>query len=326
MPTLAEVRAKKDAKGPGEDEAAPPEETAAPPAVTEQQELVPRASLADVDDTLNVVFYGDGGSGKTTDLATMAHLGKILMINAESGIKAQALRKLSIPVENIEIINEPTFPMLDTLFWELKSDLEKGACEYVGVCWDSLTEITKTVLTAQIARRVAKAERTGRGSADPYFTDISDYGVMTEQMRTLVRRYRDLPIHWAASALERRDTDDDGKVIYRPALTPAFSTDVYGYADMVIHTEVFEGKTGDDDIYTGLTRPVGKYKAKDRFGALPRRMADPTFLRIIGYVSGQLAEDTDATQIEAKRKLAPADPADPGDKTNSSTTTDKGSN
>lgn len=271
---------------------------------------VSRASLADQADVFNGLFYGDGGTGKTTDLAAMAHQGKILMINAEVGIKARALRQRGIPLENITVVPDPnsgqeiSYDLLESLFWELKSDLATGNSEYVGTAWDSLTEIAKKITTQNIRRRVRRSLSTGRGNTDPFLTDISDFGYMTEQLRGLVRSYRDLPIHFGASALERRDTDDDGKVIYRPALTPALSGDVYGYVDFVIHTEVYEDPAGgDDDIYLGLTRPVGKYKAKDRLGLLPKRLADPTWDRVFSYLVEELDDETDPVQTETRSRL-----------------------
>lgn len=312
MASLAEVRAAQAAKAgtaPAADSPEPDGDVPAP-TLAPVTDGVSRSTLADQEDWFNGLYYGDGGTGKTTDLAAMAHQGKILMINAETGIKARALRARGIPIENIEVVPDPrsgqeiTYELLDSLFWELKADLETGRSEYVGTAWDSLTEIAKKVTTAVIRKRVDRATRTGRGNTDPFLTDISDFGYMTEMMRNLIRAYRDLPCHFGASALERRDTDDDGRVIYRPALTPALSGDVYGYVDFVIHTElVADPSGGDDDIYLGLCRPIGKYRAKDRLGLLPKRLADPTWDRVYSYCTEELDPSIDPVQSETKDRL-----------------------
>lgn len=312
MPTVAEVKAAA-AKKSGSKKATPapaPEE----PQEAAVQEALPRRSggrttLADTDEFVNELYYGDGGSGKTTDLASMANLGPIVMINAESGIKRRPLVQLGINADNIQLVpdvGEPlTYQLLEDLFFELRTEVENGSI--VGVAWDSLTEIHKVLLRDVVDKRIDKAERTGKGDTDPFFTDRSDYGVMTEQLRMLIRRYRDLPCHFAASALERRDIDDDGVVTYRPALTPALQTDVYGYMDVVCHTTVEEIDDDDErDLFTGIFRPAGKYRAKDRFGAMPHRMVDPTFQRVVAYVNDELEVDTDPVQLEARKRLEAA--------------------
>ncbi len=315
MPKLAERPA--PAGKPDE----PPEDAVEPMLVSDPSGAtnpVTRATLADQTDDANILWYGEGGSGKTSDIATMANLGKIILINAEQGIKRRPLIKLGVNVANIEVVPDPnsgeplTYDLLDRLLWELKSDLETGTSEYVGVGWDSITEISKVVLSRLSAKRAAKAARTGKGSSDPFFTDLDDYRGMAEMMRPMVRHYRDLPCHFAASALERRDVDqDDGGVKYGPQLSPALAGDVFGYMDQVIHTEVREDPDGgDDDIYLGLTRPIGKYRAKDRLKALPRLMAEPTFERVIGYVTETIDYDNDPVQAEAKERLRTPVPTD----------------
>lgn len=271
---------------------------------------VTRATLADQEDWLNTLWYGDGGTGKTSHLASAANQGKLILINAETGIKKRPLIKLGVNVANIVVVPDPasgedlTYDLLDRLFWELKSDLESGHSEYVGVGWDSITEISKVVLSRISAKRAEKSVRTGKGSTDPFFTDLDDYRGMSEMMRPMVRHYRDLPCHFLATALERRDVDEeDSRVKYGPALSPALGGDVFGYVDQVIHTTVEEDPDGgDDDIFLGLTRPIGKYRAKDRLKSLPRLMAEPTFERIYGYVTETIEYDNDPVQAEAKAR------------------------
>lgn len=314
MVTVAEAKAAAAKKKSSPTKAAPAKvtpiraEPAPEPEVAEQPAIPKgrRTTLADLDETVNILYYGDGGTGKTTDLASMANLGKVVMVNAESGIKAKPLRKLGIKTENIEVVPGPgealTFNLLEDLFWELTAELAANPGSLVGVCWDSITEIYKVLLKNVVDHRVEKANRTGKGSSDPFFTDRQDWGIMIEQIRVLVRRYRDLPVHFGASALERRDVDDDGKVIYRPSLTPALQTDVYGYMDMVCHTEVRE--LDPTDLFIGTFRPVGKFRAKDRFSAAPHRLVEPTFQRVLGYVMEDLEEGTDPVMEDARKRLA----------------------
>jgi hypothetical protein len=258
--------------------------------------------LDEATEFVNILYSGDGGSGKTTDIAAMAHLGKILLVNAESGVKARALRRVGIPTENIMVRpdvqagEQLSYEMLEGLFWELKSDLENDPESWAGIGWDSITEIHQNVLRAASDYRVAKALRTGKGNDDATMTDLADYGVMTEQMRTLLRRFRDLPCHFAMSSLLRRDKDDDGKVVYRPAVTPKLGGDVFGYMDVVCVTS--EAEVAGVTEYQGLFGGAGKFRGKDRFHALPKRLINPQFHRVAAYINEELDPESDPEMVE----------------------------
>lgn len=232
----------------------------------------------------------------------MANLGKVLYVNAESGLKAHPLRALGINIRNIEVWPEPgepiTFKTLEQLHLEL---LKAKPGSYAGVVWDSITDIYKVLLEDVVLHAVAKASRAGR-ERDLFFIDRADYGVMTEQVRTLVRRYRDLPMHFGVAALARREQDDDGAVTYQPAITPALQNDLVGWVDMVCVTS--SALVGKEDEYRGLFRPHGKYRGKDRLGALPKYLVDPWFDRLVAYANGDLDATTDEVMIEAAARRA----------------------
>lgn len=262
------------------------------------------AKLLDIPEPVNALYYGDGGTGKTTHLMRMARLGRIMVINAEGGLKASALARQDIPLENIEVYPDPgsdlDFNGVESIFKTMRGDLAKNPDSWAGVVWDSATEIVKVMLDHIRDYKVEKAENEGK-ERDPFFIGLEDYGVMTEQMRLLVRRFRDLPCHFGVSALERRDQDNDGTVKYGPAITPALATDLFGYVDVVAHTQV--ARVGGVEEFQAQFRPEGKWRAKDRFGALPRLMVDPTFDRVVDYVSGKIESPAqDEIMIAAKER------------------------
>ena len=260
------------------------------------------ANLTDSKEFLNQLYYGDGGTGKTTHLCHMADLGPVLIVNAESGLKASALKRSGVAISNIETYPEPgepiTYAGLESEWKRLNEALAQDPDSYVGVGWDSVTEIHMMLLKDVVEKALAKALAQGK-DRDEFFTDIADYGKMTEQVRRLMRKFRDLPCHFGCTALERRDKDNDGKVIYRPAVTPALVNDLYGWFDMVCHTTVEE--FGDqDDQYCGLYRPAGKFRGKDRFRVMPKVLVDPTYDRVLLYVDGTLDVKSDPVMKQAQ--------------------------
>lgn len=278
---------------------------------------IPDLPLADIREHLNILYVGDWGSGKTTDLATMANLGRVLFISAESGLEVRALRKHGINIDNImvrpniEAGEALTYELLDRMFWRLKSDLEDDPESWAGVVWDSATDIHLKLLGRVRDYQLERAERAGRarmkdeepgGMLDQFFTDLSDYGVMTEQMRLLLRRYRDLPCHFGVSTLAKKTKNDEGKLVLDPAITPALANDIGGYVKVVCYTALDE--VGGEIEYQGWFRELRRFRGKDRTGTLPKALVDPTFERVWAYYQEEITVETDPVMQEAAERRA----------------------
>lgn len=261
--------------------------------------------LADVREPINILYYGDGGTGKTTDLASMANLGRILVVNAEAGLKSRPLKAHGVDTDNIEVFPGPgeeiSYDGLEAEWLRIREALNEDPDAYVGVVWDSVTEIYQVLLGKIVQKAIDKADRLGK-ERDPNLVALDDYGVMTQQMRSLVRKYRDLPCHFGMSALSKREQDDDATVTYQPAITAKLQNDLVGWVDMVCVTSV--SLVGGEEEYRGLFRPHSKFRGKDRLGAMPKWLIDPTFERIDSYVSGELDVDSDPVMVAAKERRA----------------------
>jgi len=258
-------------------------------------------ALTAMTEPLNVLYYGDGGTGKTTHLAHMADLGKVCIVNAESGVKRRALERSGVNVDNIEVFPEPgeklTYESMEAEWLRIREALDKDPSAYVGWIWDSLTEIYKVLLDDVRTVGQAWMDKTGKKR-----DSREDYGEMGDQVRKLIRRGRDLPCHFGACALERRDVDEsDGTVAYRPSITPALMTDLYGWFDLVCHTSVIE--VGDTEQYRGLFKPLGKFRGKDRYKVMPRQLVDPTFDRVLAYVEESLTAESDPVMVAAQTQI-----------------------
>jgi hypothetical protein len=284
-------------------------------------------NLEEAEEWVNALYYGEPGSGKTTDAASMAKLGgTIIYIDAEAGLKVQPMKRLQIPTTRILRYKVDTFDDLQNLYWQLKAKLEEQAKEreeaaaagtplteeqlakhVIGVCFDSMTEIQKKLLegitAARFAKSKAQAERAGMvNQDDPFATDRDEWGKMTEMCRRVTRQFRDLECHTAFVCLDRREVDKEateGGVFYRPALTPAFSTDLMGYVDVVIYTSREEvDDLSDQSQFVGITVATGKYRGKDRYGVLPPSFPNPTFDRLVKFVREADPEDPHAWALE----------------------------
>jgi hypothetical protein len=245
--------------------------TLAPP--TETEPSTARRPTLDTQTTfVNLLLYGDPGSGKTTGATGLARAGRLVYVDAENGLKRQPLETLGLPTENIQVYRPATFAGLEELAGELRAELTHDPDAYVGVVLDSLSEIQRALI-----------EEDARGR---YRLTQGDYGENTQKLRRGLRLYRDLPCHVGFTAHVRRDEDDDGEVHFGPALTPAVAGDLLGLVDVVCHTHAIARLDGQEPDYLGAFRPGRKFVAKDRFGLLPPRLINPTFDRVVAYVEG----------------------------------------
>lgn len=268
------------------------------------------------------IWYGQQGKGKTTAIASVAHAadevgGKIVFIDADGGLKVEALRRLGIPTAPFEPYRDVSYEGMLKLHEVIGNRLADGH-NIFALCWDTTTK-TASVQLEKItddAYAAYLAKPTSQRKAPRTETDVwqDDYGILAHQMRKLVRRFHALPCHVLLGAHERKDKDDDtGKVVIQPAMSPSVITDVLGYMDFCIHvrTEDFDDPTLTDGLeFSGLTRPKGRYVAKDRFGLLPRVMADPSFLRVMAYYRDELKPSEDPIQKAAKDRRASKAEAD----------------
>jgi AAA domain len=256
--------------------------------------------LKDSVQALSVLYWGAEGMGKTTHAlrATVAAAakdgGRILLIDAEAGAKIGALKRQGVDTSLIDFWpsspGDLSFEGLEALVKEVKSELYDDPKAYFAAVVDSFTEVTRRVTDEAASDGRAKAAAKGV-HRDRFQVDLADYGTTSQTMRWLLRELRDLGIHLVITALERRDTDDDGRVSYGPAVGPAVATDVLGLVDIVGWCTV--DTVGEETFRIGVFAPQGRRRAKDRYGILPVRMVDPTFDRIQAYVEGDMTKETD---------------------------------
>lgn len=266
-------------------------------------------SLIDERNRVTVAYYGDPGSGKTTNLATGANLGRTLVIAAEDGLKVTPLRNFGIKVDQIVPSRNISYDSITEAIMMVRSDTADNPDSWSTLAFDSMTEMAKSLVgrivddNYESAR--AKAERRGEVyDQSPFFVDRDYYGQMTEMVRRMFRSIADLKVNVAFSAHVRRDVDeDDGTVKYGPAVSPAVQSELIGFVDVLVHCRRLGEYENGDPIHVGITSGGGKFMTKDRTGVLPRVMADPTLERIVAYNDGTLTEENDPVQMVYRRHV-----------------------
>ena len=228
---------------------------------------------------LKILVYGYPGVGKTVFAATAnddKRTSPALLIDLEGGT-------LSIADKNIDVVRVTEFKQLSEVYQYLRN-----GSHYKTVIIDSLTEVQKLNMYEILQQAVA-----ANPARDPDIPRIDEWGKSVEQMRRLVRYFRDLPMHVIITALAQEVRDErDGNITVKPALPGRLSDEVSGFLDIVGYLGVLEKAVGEEHrvIRQMLTRPMGKFIAKDRSGKLDQFIEEPTVAKLLDRILSKPVE------------------------------------
>lgn len=244
---------------------------------------------------LKAAIYADPGVGKTTMLATAQDhpwTSPTLFIDMEGGMASIAHRT------DLDYVRVQTLEELDSVFWFLA----KGGHQYKSCSLDSLSEMQLCGLD----KILVEAKGLPRPKDKPARLEdevwIEDYGRSTNQMRRIIRQFRDLPMHVFFSCLVREDKDEKtGRLVVQPRLTPGVVSVLLGYVDlcgyMYVHNiEQPDPEDANKTIRASsrrmLLQPWNPYYAKDRLIKNVMLVEEPTIPKLIELYRAALAERT----------------------------------
>jgi hypothetical protein len=220
----------------------------------------------------NILLYGDSGVGKTT-LAGSADevpsMRPVLFIDIEGG--TESLRHSYPEVETVRVTSWQEMQNVYNALYE-------GNHPYKTVVLDSLTEIQKFNMY-NIMNDLAQK----RPDLDPDVPGMREWGKNLEQIRRMVRGFRDLDMHTIFTALAKSDKDQKtGITTTKPSLSGKMADEVAAFLDVVVYYYVKQIGDGSDAEFKRLllTQKTDSQVAKDRSGKLPMVVEAPTMSEI----------------------------------------------
>lgn len=229
---------------------------------------------------INMLIYGDPGAGKTVlagSAAAVPEMSPVLFVDVEGGTYS-----LKSFYPDVDVVRVKTLPEMVGVYRELGTMQH----DYKTVVVDSLSEVQKMIM-ASIMREVIEKD----DERDPDVPSIREWGKSAEQVRRMVRGFRDLDMNVIFTALmDEEKHEKTGKITKYPMLPGKGKKEVAGFMDIVLYAYAKRVKINlagepDPDADESLHRFVlssgtDEFVCKDRSNALPEVMLDPNMQSI----------------------------------------------
>lgn len=220
----------------------------------------------------NILIYGDSGTGKTTlagSADAVPSMRPVLFVDIEGGTAS-----LQHSYPEVETVRVTTWKEMQ----EVYNALHDGDHGYKTVVLDSLTEIQKFNMYSIMGEVMQK-----RPDLDPDVPSMREWGKNLEQIRRMVRGFRDLDMHTIFTSLNKTEKDQKtGLTTMKPSLSGKMADEVAAFLDIVVYYYVKQIGDGDDAEFKRLllTQKTDSQVAKDRSGRLPMIIENPTMAEI----------------------------------------------
>jgi hypothetical protein len=244
----------------------------------------------------SLCIYGGPGIGKTTLAASaieVPEMNPILHLNIENG--TGSIKEI---YPDLEIIDITKFSELQTAYNALykQRNYDNQTCAgYKTVILDNLTEGQKKGM-----EHIYEADNLS--SQGISFTDFimpsfanQGWNISSEQMRKLIRAFRELPCYVIFVAWEIDIDKGENRHLWTPAFTAKLANEAPGMMN-----DVYRYYLDRDGVRTlGTSREKDRI-AKDRTRLLPKNIPDPSMQVIYDYWNGLRVKDPE----EDKKPLA----------------------
>jgi len=241
---------------------------------------------------LKALVFAPHGRGKTTFLGTAQdddRTAPILILDFEGN--TESLNGLDVDLWPVRSWED---------FEEAYKFLAGGEHHYKTVGIDSISEVNTYALLNEMQRRV----RIGGPGRDefPDQAQMQDFGAVLVQMRRLLRRFRDLPMHILYTALDDTEPEPGEGTVKIPGMIGKMRREVGALMSVVGYLSLDESKKDEhgEPLRLMLLRDIPRFRVKVRTAwgmthTVPTTLEDPTVGKLMNVVFPKLTIATKQT-------------------------------
>lgn len=226
-------------------------------------------SLADTPDWLNIMVFGEPGSGKTHLLGTAVDhpdTSPLLILDIDGG--TSTLEKFENH-KQIDVISVRSYLEAANICRKLRESVKDDKLIYKTIGFDTASELCKIDLAL-----INKEYAATNPAIEEDVPDQRSYYKVGNRMRKLVRAYRDLPCNTIFMAHLNTGKDNLQRTTYFPQFPGKLSGELSGFVDVVGY---LRAEVKRDEVIRYLQ--VAKSEvvmAKDRKGLFDKVEENPT--------------------------------------------------
>lgn len=227
-------------------------------------------SMKDMRAGINMLIYGDNGSGKTPLIGSGTDT---LILNCDP---PEAILSAKIAGSASDVWTISDWSDAD----EAHEYLRHARHPYKWVWCDSATGLQNSGLNGIMEDLVA-----AKPHRDRYVPDMAQYLQNMNRLRTWVRYMSSLPINFGITAHPFRwdpESEDSEEMVWPWVQGKGMPADICGYMNIIGFVRIRKVKVGDktQTVQTLYSKDLPRYYARDRFSALPSPMNNPTIPKI----------------------------------------------
>jgi hypothetical protein len=246
---------------------------------------------------INMCLYADNGTGKTSLITSEP---RTLVLQADPGgtTTAASLGRTG----RYKIITK----------WTDLEDTEEyfrngpGTKKFGWVWLDSISLFQDIGLEDIMVNLIKPAAQGGKGRShrEVFHPDKGEYGENMNRIKLFVRHMCGMPINFGFTAFPFRTEDEQsGEVQYLPWVQgKGMPNALCGMVDVIGYMKIVQ--RDGQDRQAVYFKKKDMYYAKDRFGALPAAMLDPTIPKIEGLIKARLASQNKTNGAHPVKRVA----------------------